>query len=307
MIQGRRDFRTRISSSIDSLPPGTCKAPWGSRIQWSIAKLRLTHQDACFNAACSPAQLQVFLFPWSCSLWHLWRLHSSNLLERTNYGDADVESQSLWIAPRACSFQLHNQLLGFLVIAKDVQQGMIHGRRDFRTRISCSIDSLPPGTSAGKRNRLLMRHLLPDDVQLHSSLLLKSGFLLGKQCQYSLFFFVLVPEVFDAGIENLRLMEPLWHWDLASLCALSGNPNPNVWDDTVLVLFELKKGHTMPCTPSCIVLHQQRVSSCWWTLSTSSMLRTKLCYQPKSDQRLLGIRQGWQNVVYRDWAMHHSW
>ena len=35
------------------------------------AKLRLTHQDARFNAACSPAQLQVFLFPWSCSLWHL--------------------------------------------------------------------------------------------------------------------------------------------------------------------------------------------------------------------------------------------
>ena len=120
-----------------------------------------------------------------------------------------MESQSLWIALRACSFQLHNQLLGFLVIAKDVQQGMIHGRRDFRTRISSSIDSLPPGTSAGKRNRLLMRHLLPDDVQLHSSLLLKSRFLLGKQCQYSLFFCVLVPEVFDAGIENLRLMEPL--------------------------------------------------------------------------------------------------
>ena len=93
-----------------------------------------------------------------------------------------------WIALRARSFQLHNQLLGFLVIAKDVQQGMIHGRRDFRTRISSSIDSLPPGTSAGKRNRLLMRHLLPDDVQLHSSLLLKSGFLLGKQCQYSFLF-----------------------------------------------------------------------------------------------------------------------
>ena len=34
-------------------------------------KVRLTHQDSCFNAACSPAQLQVFLFPWSCTLWHL--------------------------------------------------------------------------------------------------------------------------------------------------------------------------------------------------------------------------------------------
>ena len=98
------------------------------------------------------------------------------------------EAKPPWIALRARSFQLHNQLLGFLVIAKDVQQGMIHGRRDFRTRISSSIDSLPPGTSAGKRNRLLMRHLLPDDVQLHSSLLLKSGFLLGKQCQYSFLF-----------------------------------------------------------------------------------------------------------------------
>ena len=34
------------------------------------------------------------------------------MVERTNYGDADVESQSLWIALSVRSFQLHKQLPG---------------------------------------------------------------------------------------------------------------------------------------------------------------------------------------------------
>ena len=107
------------------------------------------------------------------------------MVERTNYGDADVESQSLWIALSVRSFQLHKQLPGLLVITKNVRHSIMQCPRDFHTQIAASRNSeaLPPGSSADKGKRLLMRHLLPDDVQLHSSLLLKSDFLLGRQCQ----------------------------------------------------------------------------------------------------------------------------
>lgn len=74
-----------------------------------------------------------------------------------------------WIASGGRSFQFH-KLPKLLVILKNVPRGMLVCLRDFRTGISASDpEALQPESFAGKGKRLLMRHLLQDDVQLHSS------------------------------------------------------------------------------------------------------------------------------------------
>ena len=81
------------------------------------------------------------------------------------------QAKPAWIAFGGRSFQFHKRLPELLVIARSVSHGMLVSRRDFRTRISASIDSegMPPESSAGRGKRLLMQHLLAEDVQLHSS------------------------------------------------------------------------------------------------------------------------------------------
>jgi len=88
--------------------------------------------------------------------------------------------------------------------------------RDFNTWISASMDSeaMWPGSSDDRRKRLCMRHLLPDDAQLHLSC---------TQIRLSVdqagnVHHVWVPEAFNAGIQNLHPMEPVRRWDLASPC-----------------------------------------------------------------------------------------
>ena len=73
-----------------------------------------------------------------------------------------------WIAFGGPSLQSH-KLPKPLVILKNVPRGMLVSLRDFRTWISASDpEALQPESFAGRGKRLLMRHLLQDDVQLHS-------------------------------------------------------------------------------------------------------------------------------------------
>ena len=86
-----------------------------------------------------------------------------------------------WIASGGRSFQSH-KLPKLLVILKNVPRGMLVSLRDFSTWISASDpESQPPQSSAGRGKRLLMQHLLQDDVQLHSSCSPQTRLLLIRQ------------------------------------------------------------------------------------------------------------------------------
>ena len=79
------------------------------------------------------------------------------------------KAKRTWIAFGGRSFHFHKRLPKLLLIAKNVPRGMLVSLRDFRTWISASDpESQPPQSFAGRGKHLLMQHLLPDDVQLHS-------------------------------------------------------------------------------------------------------------------------------------------
>lgn len=119
--------------------------------------------------------------------------------------------QELGIARSVLSSRLETQKPGLLVIVQKKGHD-IQCPRDFNW-ISASMDSeaMWPGSSE-RQKRLCMRHLLPDDAQLHLSC---------TQIRLSVdqgnVHHVWAPEAFNPGIQNLP-MKPVRRWDLASLC-----------------------------------------------------------------------------------------
>lgn len=151
-------------------------------------------------------------------------------------------------------FQLDRQMPGLLVNAQNVplKYKIKHCSSDFNTRISASIDSegLLPGCSR-RGNRLFLRHLLPDDVQLAGCSQIRFSF---DQADNVHKFTVLV-DVFNAGIENVQPIEPVRSWDMARLCVVSRTPR-------VCLTFVLMQssGYEMPCIPSCATLRMYSIS-----------------------------------------------
>ena len=128
-----------------------------------------------------------------------------------------------WIAFGGRSFQSHKRLPKLLLIAKNVPRGMLVSLRDFRTWISASDPrALQPESFAGKGKRLLMQHLLQDDVQLHSSCTIQTRLLLIRQATSA------INPLFGRQTnsfhnENLQ-MDPLRCWDMISLWVASKQP-----------------------------------------------------------------------------------
>lgn len=119
--------------------------------------------------------------------------------------------QELGIARSVLSSHLETQKPGLLVIVQKKGHD-IQCPRDFNW-ISASMDSeaMWPGSSDERQKRLCMRHLLPDDAQLHCTQIRLSVDQAGNV-------HVWAPEVFNPGIQNLHPMKPVRRWDLASLC-----------------------------------------------------------------------------------------
>ena len=148
---------------------------------------------------------------------------------------------------------------GLLVNAQNVplKYKIKHCSSDFNTRISrisASIDSegLLPGCSPGRGNRLFLRHLLPDDVQLAGCSQIRFSFDQADNVRNR---FTVLVDVFNAGIENVQPIEPVRCWDMARLCVVSRTPR-------VFLTFVLMQssGYEMPCIPSCATLRMYSIS-----------------------------------------------
>ena len=116
-----------------------------------------------------------------------------------------------------------SQTAQLLVILKNVPRGMLVSLRDFRTWISAlDPEALQPESFAGRGKRLLMRHLLPNDVQLHWSCTIQTRLLLIRQAMSA------INPLFGRQTnsfhnENLQ-MDPLRCWDMISLWVASKQP-----------------------------------------------------------------------------------
>ena len=128
------------------------------------------------SCTCNPSKKQLrhkeltWVFLASTVLYCTFGAPELNELKARSARMLIQKAKLTWIAFGGPSLQSH-KLPKLLVILKNVPRGMLVSLRDFRTWISASDpESQPqPESFAGKGKRLLMQHLLQDDVQLHSS------------------------------------------------------------------------------------------------------------------------------------------
>ena len=167
------------------------------------------------------------------------------------------QQEGMGIAFGVHCLRLDRQMPKLLVNAKNVplKYKIKHCSSDFNTRISASIDSegLLLGCSPARGNRLFLRHLLPDDVQLLTGCSqIKFSFDEARNVHKR---FTVWVNAFNAGIENAQPIEPVRCWDMARLCVVSRTPR-------LFLTFVLMQssGYEMPCIPSCATLRMYSIS-----------------------------------------------